>query len=284
MSAPAPDPVVRHAWPGDRPPPADADTMLRRLHQGELFVFGGLPASRRLVRDVRQRLVAALCPEGTELDVPRVRDPLPQLRTLRAALGGSPLVRRAVSDILRALGLPAYTRVDDLRLRLVTQGTEDHPDAAPVYLLHRDTWYGCPQTQINGWIPLFDIGPEQAFAFYPRWFDRPVPNSSAQFDYTEWMEKVGWHGDTALSDYPQPIVPVERGPEVRFGFEAGDVLLFSAAQLHQTQPNPVLGTTRYSVDFRFVVEGGPRSPNADNASRGAEDRLAADFHPLTPAG
>ncbi len=272
--------AVFQSWPMDAPPPADALDLLARLHAGELFVFRRPAPAERLALDVRQRLQAALCPDDDVEHVPRVPDPLPRLKRLRAVLGGSPFVRRTVVEVLGALGLPERTLVDDLRLRLVSQGAEDRPEAAPVYVMHRDTWYGCPQTQINAWIPLFDTGPEQAFSFFPRWFDRPVPNSSAQFDYATWMEQVGWHGETNVESYPQPTLPIDPGPAVRFGFAAGDVLLFSAAQLHQTQPNPVPGTTRYSVDFRFVLPGGPSAPNADNASRGAEERVRQSFRAI----
>lgn len=94
------------------------------------------------------------------------------------------------------------------------------------------------------------------------------------------MEQVGWHGDAPLEDYPAPQEAAAKyGPEVRLDVQAGEVLLFAGHHLHQTTPNPVAGTTRLSLDFRFVL-GDAEAPNVDNGSRGAADRLREQFTPV----
>ncbi len=40
---------------------------------------------------------------------------------------------------------------------------------------HRDTWYSAPFNQINWWMPVYDIRPDNAMAFHLRYWDRADP-------------------------------------------------------------------------------------------------------------
>ncbi len=51
---------------------------------------------------------------------------------------------------------------------------------------HRDTWYSAPMAQLNWWLPIYDIVSEQSMAFHPHYFDTPIKNGSADFNYYEW--------------------------------------------------------------------------------------------------
>ncbi len=280
-----PQPVRHYARSGDcQTAPTSAAELIARLQQGALFVYPATGASQELVATVQRALAAAL---GPRYQAPRGsvgwRCPAvgrEQLSALRERVYAEPELQALAARVVASLGFPPDTRVDAPRLRVITHGAEADPAARPVYVVHRDTWYGCPQGQLNWWIPIFDTPAEQAFAFYPERFEAAVPNSSGTFDYRRWMDDVGWHGEAPLEDYPAPRRPEGAGEEVRFAFSAGDVLLFSAAQLHQTTPNPIPGTSRLSLDVRTVTGGLPEAPNVDNASTGAEERLRTEFRPL----
>jgi Phytanoyl-CoA dioxygenase (PhyH) len=266
-----------------KPAPRTPHEAMTSLYAGDLFVFAATPASRTLVATARRHLVEALgtryAPVGRGWRCPEV--PFPRVAEVRQRLYADPDLRAQAARVVAELGWPAReTRIDAPRLRVITAGAEREPKAAPVYVLHRDTWYACSQAQINWWTPLFDCPAEQAFAFYPQRFTTPVENSSADFDYARWAGDVGWHGAAPLTTYPAPSQgdDVDPGEEVRFPLAAGDLLLFSAAQLHRTTPNPVAGTSRLSLDFRTLTEGpGSGAPNVDNQSSGAEERVQREF-------
>jgi hypothetical protein len=289
MQEGAPLPAIRHWYvhrdPGEPPArPRSWDELFARLFAGDLFVLAGVEASLALAGRVRACLADVLglalpgdavaaaawrCPALAPEDVARVR----------AALYAQPDLHAHAAAVVAALGMREAARVDTPRLRVITAGAEHAPEAAPVYVVHRDTWYGCAESQVNWWIPVFDTPAEQAFVFYPEYFDRAVANTSARFDYEAWMETIGWHGQAPLEAYPQPTVDVTGAPSLRFDCEAGDILLFAAAQLHQTRPNPIAGSSRLSIDLRTVLEGAPvlAAPNVDNASTGAAERVAREF-------
>lgn len=310
-------PAIRHWYvhrgDGGRPArPRAWPELFARLFAGDLFVLAGTAASRALAGRVRRCLagVTGLSVPGIEPDsVPGIEpesgpDSGPET-TRQAAMDGAGAsapwrcpaldpdtvarVREALyaqldlhaqaAAVVAALGMGAVARVDAPRLRVITAGAEREPAAAPVYVVHRDTWYGCDQAQVNWWIPVFDTPVEQVFVFYPEYYDRAVPNTSARFDYDAWMATIGWHGEAPLEAYPQPTVDVTSAATVRFDCRAGDVLLFAASHLHQTRPNPIAGTSRLSVDLRTVIDGvsGLTAPNVDNASRGAAERVTREF-------
>ncbi|HWN68880.1 MAG TPA: hypothetical protein VNM90_14680 [Haliangium sp.] len=290
-------PAIRHWYvhrgEGVRPPrPQTWPELFARLFAGDLFVLAGPAASRALASRVRRCLAdvtGVALPEDTNDEPPKGEDASAAWRCpaldaevvarVREALYAQPDLHAQAAAVVAALGMREAARVDAPRLRVITAGAEREPAAAPVYVVHRDTWYGCDQAQVNWWIPIFDTPAEQVFVFYPDYFDQAVPNTSARFDYDTWMATIGWHGEAPLDAYPQPTVDVTGAPALRFDCRAGDILLFAAAQLHQTRPNPIAGTSRLSVDLRTVIDGvsGIRAPNVDNASRGADERVAREF-------
>ncbi len=164
--------------------------------------------------------------------------------------------------------------VDALRLRAVLHEGHVVDAAAPAYSAHRDTWFANPHAQINFWVPLHDVGEDETFVFFPDAFGRAVPNDSARFDYARWREEVGWQRTNRPADaiYPTVAGTPDLGPPMRFSASRGEVIVFSAAQLHQPV-RQVTGRTRFSVDFRFVVlrdvEAGHGARNVDAACTGS---------------
>lgn len=267
--------TVVNAWPEA---PSDTPTVAR-LHAGHVLTLAPTRASLALVDRVRTHLETALGTAGWA-QTRAFPAPYGHLGDVRTALGQDPSFRRQIAEVAASAGLSPQASVDAPRLRSITAGAERDPQAAPVYLLHRDTWYGCPQSLLVAWMPLHDVRADEVFAFFPEWFDKPVPNSSGGHDHTWWMREVGWHGRTATDNFASPTHHPELGRLVRWDLEAGSIVLFSAAQLHQTLPNPTPGDTRFSVDFRILPTGSTEAPNVDNDSTGADARIAAEFATL----
>jgi hypothetical protein len=108
--------------------------------------------------------------------------------------------------------------------------------------------------QINWWLPIFDITPENCLAIHQIYFTRSVDNNSAVYNYYDWNTRN--RGDAAkhirndTREQPKPQQDIER-QEIRVVCAAGGMILFSAAHLHETVPN-TSGLARYSIDFRTI--------------------------------
>jgi hypothetical protein len=144
---------------------------------------------------------------------------------------------------------------------------------------HRDTWYSAPLSQLNWWIPIYDIASESSMAFHPAYWSKPIKNGSNEFNYYEWnssgRKDAAKHIKSDTRKQPKPEEPVELEPQIRFIVPAGGIVLFSAAHLHSTVPNTA-GRARYSIDFRTVhldeVESMGGAPNVDSAPVGTSLR------------
>ena len=51
---------------------------------------------------------------------------------------------------------------------------------------HRDTWYSAPMCQLNWWLPIYPLEPDNVMGFYPRYFSEAISNSSQGYNYYEW--------------------------------------------------------------------------------------------------
>lgn len=272
MLAPAPTRLIQ---PQADQAPLDLD-LRQRLYAGELMLLPARAASLQLVVRAHALLCAEIgtsypeslheiwSPSRLHQAVSHVRRLLPQDAELRAAY-------LALFDEL-GLNLAEW-RIDQPRLRAVIPGAEQVPAAAPMYYAHRDTWYANPSAQINLWIPLADYPAVQNFVFWPECFNRVVPNDSAGFDYVAWKQQTGFQNPHAPagSAYPRAL---ELAPIAPTGFACrrGELLLFSAAQLHQTLANPG-PQLRFSLDLRLVclvdTAAGLGAADGDNRSQGS---------------
>lgn len=112
-------------------------------------------------------------------------------------------------------------------------------------------------------------------AIHPRYWDQPVRNGSAQYNYYKWnlesRQSAAQHVKTDTRVQPRPEEPMELEPQVRLVCGPGGIYQFSAAQMHSTVPN-TSSLTRYSIDFRTVHldDAWSRSgaPNIDSACTG----------------
>lgn len=252
--------------------PASHHHARRAIYDGGVFKCVGADASRTLAATMYRAIDDAL---GGDIMHVHTRagfgDIYPPLTALRQYIAASADCRSAMQAVMAQAGFaPDEYLVDDLRLRCVMHNGHLNDGAAKAYALHRDTWYGNPQSQINFWIPLHAVDERMAFTFYPDYFNRAIANTSHGFDFLQWIEKTGWQGSKNApdNDYPRATARPETAG-VTFAAQAGDMVIFSAAHLHETTPN-ASGLTRFSLDFRAVHKddhaAGIGAPNADNGS------------------
>ena len=175
------------------------------------------------------------------------------------------------------------------RMRSAAAGDYLTTGIAYAFHPHRDTWYSAAQAQVNWWFPVYDVEPANAMAFYPNYFDRAVPNSSATYNYYRWnLERadVAKNVDRDTRVQPKMTEPTELGVDQRVIAPVGAVLAFSGQQLHATVPNTT-DVTRFSIDFRTVhrgdLEHGIGAPRPDSACTGTslrDFRRCTDLSPL----
>jgi hypothetical protein len=254
----------------------------RRLYEGDLFVFSPRASTLALVEHARGMIAAALPgldPLRAQYDMP-VEQYVSIMAPLKPAFIHHPRTKELIRDILADLGCVLETTYLDVpRLRMVTSDGYLTSGVGYAHHPHRDTWYSAPQAQLNWWMPLWDIEAESSMAFHPAWFDRPIKNSSDNFNYYRWngegRKDAAQHIHSDTREQPKPLERVELEPELRIVLKAGGVVIFSPVHLHSTVPNTT-GRTRYSIDFRTVnaedLTAGRGGPNVDAACTGTSLR------------
>lgn len=258
--------------------PTDSRQVCDQIYAGQIYLLTSTLQTETLTQTVWQMLQTAFA----DLDPAWAHKALDnetfrhRLETVRKTLSHSPEICAHYQAILAELGFdPVEIAVDQPRLRAIVPGLEDLPAAAPVFFAHRDTWYANPSAQINLWIPLNDYPEAQTFAFWPDLFDIPVDNDSERFDYVQWQEMIGFQSLHSPQNSPYPGVTdpqvLEQNKKLGFACQRGQRLLFAAAHVHQTRPNPGPGI-RYSLDLRFVLkhdqQTGQGAKDPDNRSQG----------------
>lgn len=252
------------------------------LYDGQIFVFGPRPSTKALVDHAREMIEGAF----GEIDPLEAQFKMSVERyveicaPLKPAFIHNDRTKELVRAVLNDFGCDLERTFQDVpRLRMVTSDGYLTSGVGYAHHAHRDTWYSAPMCQLNWWLPIYDIESESSMAFHPGYWDKPVKNGSADFNYYEWnstgRKDAAKHVSSDTRKQPKPEEPMEMDPQVRFVPPAGGLVLFSAAQMHSTVPNTT-GRARYSIDFRTVhlddVEGGNGAPNIDSAPRGTSLR------------
>lgn len=262
------------------------------LFTGDLLLYSNRPALAALCDHARTHIDESLGPDPEtaqfRLDV---TDFVAKAGPLKSRFTNDRVTKELVRAILDEFGCDlGETYFDVPRLRVVTSDGYLTAGVGYAYKAHRDTWYSSPSCQVNWWAPVFALTEERSLAFYPRVWDRPVPNSSADFDYDEWCRvgraQAGSQVKADTRKHPLPLEALDPSDELRVTIGAAEMVLFAGAHLHATVPNSS-GLTRFSFDFRTVNEqdlrAGAGAPNVDGSARGTTlgDFLrASDFAPI----
>jgi hypothetical protein len=226
-------------------------------------------------RELISETFGSLDPETAQNEMP-VEEFAKLLADLKPRFIHHPTSKERIQALLQEFGCDlGKTYFDVPRMRTATSDDYLTTGIAYAFHPHRDTWYSAPFSQQNWWIPIYQIVPENAMAFHPRYWTQGVRNGSRRYDYDEWNRtsrySAAQHIKSDTRDQPKPEEPVELDPQVRVVPEAGGVLLFSGNQLHSTVPN-TSGRTRFSIDFRVVdiddVIARREAPNVDSECTG----------------
>lgn len=254
------------------------DIRRQRLYEGQLFLSSPLPSSIALcnfAREMAQEAFAPLDPRHAQHHLP-VEKFAAILSELKPKFIHHPRSKQLIQQILKEMGCDLeQTYFDVPRLRTSTDAGYLTSGISYAFHPHRDTWYSAPFCQINWWIPVFEIQPDNIMAFHPYYWDHPVRNGSHDYNYQEWnrtsrqlaSQQIGV--DTRKQ--PKPEEPMQLDPQIRVVTPVGGILQFSAAQMHSTVPN-TSGYTRFSIDFRTIHTGDALArrgaPNIDSDCTG----------------
>jgi len=258
--------------------PLDDDARRQRLYAGDVFVYSPTRESLEFcafARELIRTAFGARDPELAQHDMP-VTEFAALLAELKPRFIHHPESKRLIRAMLLAHGCSARdTYFDVPRLRSSTSDGYLTTGIAYAFHPHRDTWYSAPFCQLNWWMPVFDVAPDNVMAIHPQHWSAPVANSSAGYDYQRWNAtsrfNAAQHVGVDTREQPKPLEPVAAEPDLRIVAPVGGVMIFSAAQLHSSIPN-TSGRTRYSIDFRTVHGGDAAAfigaPNVDSRCTG----------------
>lgn len=269
------------------------ETRRRGFYSGDLYTFSSTSGSAglcALARELGEQAFAPYDPQLAQESLP-VDEYVSILAALKPGFIHHPMAKSLIASMLSELGCDLEkTYFDVPRLRTMAHGEYLKAGLALQFHPHRDTWFSAPHQQINWWLPVYEVEAENCMAFHPRYFDYPVRNSSADYDYEEWnrtgRKQAGQIVKTETRKQPRPEEPLDLTSEIRVVTPVGGVLGFSAAHLHATVPNTT-DRTRFSIDFRTVniddLAGGIGAINIDSLCSGTTMRdylRASDLEPL----
>jgi hypothetical protein len=264
-----------------------------RLYGGDLFAFSAGDHATHLIQLARELSEEAFAPHDPQV----AQESMPPeryveiLADLKPKFIHHPRAKELIAGLLSEVGCDiARTYFDVPRLRTMAHGEYLRAGLAYQFHAHRDTWFSATHHQLNWWLPVYAIEAENSMAFHLQYFDRPVRNSSAAYDYEEWTktgrQQAAKQVQKETRKQPQAEEPLELDPDVRVVTPPGGTLVFSAAQLHSTVPNTT-SRTRFSIDFRTVnlddLLEGVAAPNVDSECSGTNLRdflRASDLEPL----
>jgi hypothetical protein len=258
--------------------PVQDDQRRRLLYQGQLFIYSATASSRALCEFAQQLSKEAFAPHDpikAQFDMPP-GEYAAILEKLKPKFIHHPTSKKLIQELLRELGCDlAKTYFDVPRLRTATSDNYLTSGLAYAFHPHRDTWYSAPQCQINWWIPVYDIVPENCMAFHPKYWTQPIKNGSRDYNYYRWNKEsrasAAKQIKTDTRKQPHAEEPMELDPQIRVVCKIGGIILFSAAHMHSTVPN-TSGFTRFSIDFRTVhfddVVTKSGAPNIDSECTG----------------
>src|SRR3984893_8519250 len=258
--------------------PAQDQERRSLLYHGQLFVYSPTPSSLALCQFAQQLSEEAFAPyHPTKAQFEMAPEKYAAvLEILKPKFIHHPTSKKLIQGILGELGceLPK-TYFDVPRLRTATSDNCLTSGLAYAFHPHRDTWYSAPQCQINWWLPVYDIVPENCLALHPKYWDQPIKNSSREYNYYRWNKESRASAATQIKSdtrkQPHAEEPIELDPQVRLVCPVGGIILFSGAHMHSTVPNSS-GYTRFSIDFRTVnfddVTTNSGAPNIDSECTG----------------
>jgi hypothetical protein len=260
-------------------PPFDDEARRNHLYEGDLIVLSPSKATLafcQFAKDLVKEAFAPLDPESAQYHLP-VEKYAEILGKLKPTFIHHPETKNFMRNLLKESGCDIEkTYYEVPKLRSSTSDGYLTTGIAYAWHPHRDTWTAALPSQINWWIPVYELLADNALTFFPQYWDKPVKNSSSGYNYFQWNQQHrGGHVTKYLKEDPRPIPrpqeEIQTSPEIRLIPPVGGVVLFSAAHLHASVPN-TSGRTRFSFDFRTVqlddIAAKHGAPNIDSECKG----------------
>jgi len=252
-----------------------------RLYAGDIFILSATAGTRALIGLARQMLEEAFAPHDPRKihESKSAEDVAAILAKLKPQFIHHPECKKLIPQIMREHGVDVDKLYFDVpRLRSAYPSHFLSAGIAYAFHPHRDTWYSAPMCQLNWWIPIYPLDPNNAMGFYPRYFKEAVRNNSEIYNYYEWnaRSRATAAQHVKIDTREQPKAQQELEPvTVRYLPPPGGIIIFSGAQLHETVPNTTQAA-RYSLDFRTVhyddVMRRRGAPNLDSCCTGTTMR------------
>jgi hypothetical protein len=151
------------------------------LFDGAIFVYAATKASSALCGhaiEMAKEAFHPLDPEHAQEEL-TVEKFIEIVGPLKSRFTNDRRTKELLRDYLVEMGVsPRDTFFDVPRLRVVPHSAYLTAGVSYAYKGHRDTWYSSPHAQINWWLPVYEVLPERAMSFFPKYWDQAVPNSS----------------------------------------------------------------------------------------------------------
>jgi len=272
----------------------DDEERRHRLYSGDIFIFSATDTTQALIALAKGMLEEAFSPHDprTVHDHLSAEEVAAVLSKTKPAFIHHPECKRLIPLIMQEQGIDLEKLYFDVpRMRSAYPSHFLSSGIAYAFHPHRDTWYSAPMCQINWWLPIYTVDPDNAMGFYLSYFDAPVKNNSEIYNYYEWNSKnratAAQHIKKDTREQPKPQQELNER-SLRCLPPPGGIIAFSGAQLHETVPNTT-GVARYSIDFRTVhfddVVARRGAANIDSRCTGTAMRdyvCAADTSRLLP--
>lgn len=228
------------------------------LYNGQLFVYSPCKSAVEMCKFTQELIrshFGSVDPVTAQDNMP-VEEYAAVLAELKPKFIHHPESKKYLKAILTELGCDMEkTYFDVPRLRTATSDNYLSTGIAYAFHPHRDSWYSAPLSQLNWWMPVFDIESGNSLAFHPEYWNKPVKNGSRNYNYQNWNNNnrfnAAQHIKTDTRVQPKPEEPMNLDPQIRVVTNVGGLIIFSGAQMHSTVPNTT-GKIRYSIDFRTV--------------------------------
>jgi len=246
---------------------------------GDLLIWRQVPALVELCRHADAMIRDGLQDEAPLTAETRIAGDVyvKRIRRLRAQFKDDPRITGGFKRAMQETGLePADSYWDPLQLRVVPSQTSHQARRIWPLPPHRDNWGSNIPQQINWWTPLYPVAADRSIVFYPGFWDEPIANTSADWDF-EVLKRLMQEGKA--DTYPVLPMPTEKLPRhagMPLVLQPGDMLAFSGQHLHGSIATDK-DLARFSTESRSVslshLAAGLAAPNLD----GRAPRVVPDW-------
>ncbi|MFJ3370514.1 hypothetical protein [Pseudomonas sp. NPDC086251] len=256
--------------------PSNARQFHDRIYAGEILRLDALQPMATLVEYARGFLEDALNPWQPQQIHRHLshREQTERFAKWQNDFAGSAEIQQRWRDVVESLGIAADALACD-RLHLRFQPHREPEQVAPrarttaTIAFHRDTWGSNIYAQTNWWAPIYPITTGRTFALYPDLWQRPLLNSSADFDMRAILQRSHRDGRNAVDAdeaIPHLLEAVAAQEGIAVDIAPGSLLAFSGAHAHAGVGNHT-GLTRLSFETRSILiedlMAGVGAPNID---------------------